>query len=764
MKLRKLLGLVLASAMIVTCLAGCGGKDNGGASNTPAAQETGAAATKAAEPTKAPDATPTQAAKAIVVEEKTISNAASGLISKVQSEFGGTLYLMALSAAYNRMVTGQYSNSTPVKAQVGNADATGVTLNMSVLYNKLRMSYTLDDPYAAADGVTYEKGDLLPTWKQIQTDVGFTINDVTTTESSVNNNYKAVKNDNFSGVDVLCASAASANEDGQTGNFIQLDQYLDVMPNFKAFLDSNEVVKTTITAGDGHIYYAPYFDGYDDIEKTFLVRVDWVEKLLNGAYDESKFDSTAYTGSFTYKAYMPESASGVDAIEVKVVKKDGTGVETVKKDYAKNITTVMSEVSNKNGATLVKALRDYIDTTYGGYYGENRADLFVGQNAAWDADEMVALLRCVVSNPKFLTGGTSDVVYGFFAREATLQREPDLFTLACNLFGVRGADAEKDYLYFDADGNLHDGRQSEEFYYAIEKLSQLYADGLILKDFDLEGAGGASGTKVYDTMYNSNLGFGLYDYVQTQTAYDDTVKIEGFNLASIINPVAMWATTSGGATLTRFTESWRSVKTEGWVITAECAQTPDKLAKALKLFDYMYSTEGNMTMSYGPHAWIQHDASGNVQYIDYQGQKVPQLSDAALNELKTLAKGNYTNYYRQWLGATFPIGYIKQQGMEYQCTTEKGKAGLQLVNNAIVYGVLEHVMVNSSECPTPFYRIIPTTFATTSSENQTLSEKCANLSSYFSKSKNEYSIFIDAIKYGFEEAINKKNAADASAQ
>jgi len=762
MKFKKLFGVVLASAMVISCMAGCGsGSGSTTPTNAPAATQ--AAATKAPEATQAAEATPVPQAKAVVVEEKTISAAAQGLITKVQSEFGGTLYLKALESAYNRMVLGEYAASQAVKATVGNADATGVTLNMSVLYNKLRMSYTLDDAYHAADGVTYEKGDLLPTWKQIQTDVGFTINDVTTTESSVNNNYKAVKNDNFAGVDVLCASAANASEDGQKGMFIQLDQYLDVMPNFKAFLENNEIVRNTITAGDGHIYYAPYFDGYNDIEKTFLVRVDWVQKLLNGAYDASKYDSTAYTGSFTYSAYMPESASGVDAIEVKVVNAAGTGVETVKKDYAKNITTVMKEVSDKNGATLVKALRDYIDSTYNGYYGENRADLFVGQNAAWDADEMVALVRCVVANPKFLTDGASDVVYGFFAREATLQREPDLFTLACNMFGVRGADAEKDYLYFDAAGALHDGRQSEEFYYAIEKLGQMYADGLVLKDFDLEGAGGASGTKVYDTMYNSNLGFGLYDYVQTQTAYDDTVKIEGFNLASIINPVAMWATSSNGSTLTRFTESWRSVKTEGWVITAECATNPDKLAKALKLFDYMYSTEGNMTMSYGPSAWIQHDAAGNICYIDYQGQKVPQLSDAALNELKTLAKGNYTNYYRQWLGATFPIGYIKQQGMEYQCTTEKGKAGLQLVNNAIVYGVLEHVMVNNSECPSPFYRIIPTTFATTSAENSILSEKCTNLSTYFSKSKNEYSILIDAVKYGFEEAINKKNAADAAA-
>lgn len=772
--IKNLVVLALTVCLVLGSLTACGSSsENKTTDPTPTTAASSSTDSTSTNNTPSSSTEPTAAPVVVIdtaIEDKNVSAGAESLLDTVQGTFGGKIYLTILNNAYEKMTTGIYAAGIDVPvATVGDKNASGVTLNLSVLYNKLRMSYTLDTAYAAADGVTYEKGDLLPTWKQLQEDIGFTINDVTTTESSVNNNYKLVKSDNFAGIDVLCASAVNANEDGQVGSFIQLDKYFDYMPNLKAFLDENEVVKTTITAGDGHVYYAPYFDGYNDIEKTFLARIDWIKALLDGDYVEADYDTAAYTGSMTYTHYMPESTTDTNAIEVNVVKADGSGVETVTKSYEKNITLILSELATKNGATFVKALRDYIDTTYVNadgtpYYGTTRSDLFCGQNAAWDADEFVALLRCVIANPKYLTGG--DVVYGIFGREATLQRNADLFTMACNLFGVRGADAEKDWLYFDAAGNLCDARQQPEMYYAIEKFNQMYADGLILADFDKEGAGGASGTKVYDTMYNSNLGFALYDYVQTQTAYNNTVAVEGFDLESLINPVAYWFTSTNDkgeitGTYTRFTESWRSVKTEGWVITSECAQDPDKLAKALALVDYMYSTEGNTLMSYGPYDWIEHDASGNIVTIDYQGQQVPKLSEAALTELKELASGNYTNYYRQYLGATFPIGYVKQQGMEYQCTAENGKLGLERINNALIHGVIEHVVVNTADAKSPFYKIIPTTFATTTSENAVLNETCINLTDYFSKTKGQYNIFIDAIKYGFETAINNKNTAAA---
>ena len=125
--------------------------------------------------------------------------------------------------------------------------------------------------------------------------------------------------------------------------------------------------------------------------------------------------------------------------------------------------------------------------------------------------------------------------------------------------------------------------------------------------------------------------------------------------------------------------SWRSVKPNGWSILSTVADDEAKLYRALALFDYQYSVEGNRLMSYGPEAWIDGE-------MEYNGKMVPKLSAAALTELKDLAKGNYTNYYRKWLGATFPIGYIKEQGMEFQTVDANGQAGLSKILAALNSG------------------------------------------------------------------------------
>ena len=72
------------------------------------------------------------------------------------------------------------------------------------------------------------------------------------------------------------------------------------------------------------------------------------------------------------------------------------------KDYDAygNIVAKMNEAGELDGVDAVNMLREYIDKTYGGYYGTERSNLFIGQNAAWDADELVALLRCVLPTPR----------------------------------------------------------------------------------------------------------------------------------------------------------------------------------------------------------------------------------------------------------------------------------------------------------------------------------------------------------------------------
>ena len=176
-----------------------------------------------------------------------------------------------------------------------------------------------------------------------------------------------------------------------------------------------------------------------------LMRVDWVEKLLDGDGEFSASASKALAAA-VYQPYMPTSGK----VEVDVVKADGSAVEKVTKDYdaAGNIVANMNAAGSLDGVAAVNMFRKYIDEAYGGYYGTKRSDLFVGQNAAWDADELVALLRCVVANPQTLNG--TDTVQGLFSREDDNNaRRYDIVRFAGHLFGVRGLESRQDYLYVE---------------------------------------------------------------------------------------------------------------------------------------------------------------------------------------------------------------------------------------------------------------------------------------------------------------------------
>ena len=172
----------------------------------------------------------------------------------------------------------------------------------------------------------------------------------------------------------------------------------------------------------------------------------------------------------------------------------------------------------------------------------------------------------------------------------------------------------------------------------IERLNQLYKEKLILQDFNDNSATSGGSGKYREDLCKDNLGFMTYDYNQTTTilnrAHEE--EHEGFNLAPVMPAIANWL---NDGKYFHFTESIRSVKTEGWGITTNA--TGNVLYKALQLFDYFWSEEGNRLMSYGPEAWIDGT-------IEYMGRTVPKLSAKALEELATLAAGNYTNYYRRF--------------------------------------------------------------------------------------------------------------------
>ncbi|MBQ4436613.1 MAG: hypothetical protein II879_11050 [Clostridia bacterium] len=620
--------------------------------------------------------------------------------------------------------------------------APGTVLRMATGYNNSKTGLSFDPDIAGegvtlADGKTYHSGELKPTWVAVQDILGIVIEDKYQGNSAANEfDYWKEQLDQ---VDILSGTAAKLSENGEAGLLVNIAEYLDQMPNFKAYLDANPIVRLSITGNveNGAIYFSPYFDGVNDIERMPLMRTDMVEKLLNGEGEFTAEKSNSLKAP-VYTPYMPTSGK----IEIETPNLEGTAIETVTKDYDAygNIVAKMNEAGEIDGVAAVNMLREYIDKTYNGYYGTERANLFIGQNAAWDADELVALLRCVVANPQTLNG--TDVIQGLFSREDNNnQRRVDMFRFAGTLFGVRGLESRQDFLYVGTDGMLHDARQEAETYEALARMNALAQEGLLSTAF-------MNGEDVKTQNYlEQDLGFMHYDYNQTQTLYNET-KLDaaaGEKYMAVMVPVALWQDGTEGGTYMRFTESWRSVKTDGWGISkAGIAGDDNKLYAALALIDYAYSEKGTILMSYGPDAFIKTNADGSYATFMFNGKEMPEIADATRAELWEKASGNYTNYARQFLGST--LSFMKSQAFEYQCTCDVGREGAGKISTAIGLGTIKHPLLEVAE--NSWYTSVPTVLPATTEDSQTLGSY-TDLTTKFSAAKGGENILVDIIAAGF---------------
>ncbi len=626
--------------------------------------------------------------------------------------------------------------------------APGTKLRMATGYNSAKTGLFFDaetagDGIKLADGNTYHTGELKPTWVEVQNKLNVVF------ENQYQGNSASKEFDfwkeRLNEVDMVSGTATKLTENGEAGNMVNIAEYLDLMPNFKAYLDANPIVRLSITGNTdtGAIYFSPYFDGVDDIERMPLMRTDWVEKLLNGE-GEFTADASNKTAAPSYQPYMPTSGK----VEIDVVKADGSGVEKVTKDYdtAGNIVDKMNAAGSMDGVAAVNMLRTYIDEAYGGYYGTDRADLFVGQNAAWDADELVALLRCVVANPQTLNG--TNTIQGLFTREDNNnQRRVDMFRFAGTLFGVRGLESRQDYLYVGSDNALHDARQEKETYEAMERMHAMVEEGLISKAF-VDGSEESS-----KTYLENDLGFMHYDYNQTQTLMNATALQDGEKYMAAMVPVARWYDgSSEDGVYMRFTESWRSVKTDGWGISkAGVGSDTDKLNACLALIDFAYSQEGQILMSYGPDAFIK-----TGETFLFNGKAMPVIADATYEELWDKAGGNYTNYARFYLGST--LSFLKSQAFEYQCTHEVGKEGAGYISTAIGLGTIKHPELGMAS--NPWYTIVPTVLPTTKVENDTVNGY-TELTDRFNQQKDGDNMLLNIVVSGYTDAAMQDAAGTA---
>lgn len=651
----------------------------------------------------------------------------------------------------------------------------GGRLDVYINYNAESGVSLRDSEYAnAVDGHTYVQGELLPTWKRLAELTKTTIVDASGYAAKNNDDtYTAVSAKNFMSdtdssqkIDLFMNSTKNINAMGAGGKAVNLLDHLDEMPNFKKFLEENPTIKKQLLQNAGQaneaIYYTPYFDGYQDIERMFVMDTTVAKKVLD-ATSFANFDTTTNGGSnpaanvvqtAAYTPFIDANSNYPANQELAVVDKAGTGTTkiTVKKtdNIIKQQNTLLA--NGCTGKQLAEQFRTYLTAAYGDYIGsgklyENYSDIFVGQSAAYNVDELIALMRVVKANPGVITGDATKEVETLFPRGVANNRVDNMADFM-QVWGVNGLVSESEGLFFGPDGKLHDAYTTQDAFDGLKNLSAIYDEGLILTNFYYKVDGG-TGTQYLDTYFGSKRsdnGYGLlmYDYSASTGAVND--KVDGVGSANTISvqgvrpilpPYTYWATESTwtydqaltnrtGRTLIRFQGENRTLKDGSWCVPT----SSDNISGAVRLMDYLFSEDGSHVQDFGPEAYWSEVSTTLVI-----GANTPVLSPTT-KAMISASNTDFWSFMRRYIGSTHGIGCVRSSGLDLQATNAYAQVGLGYLKNAIALGVVNSSLLDKyadghynydSSVPSAGYRT-PTTETQATYEALQLfwaSDKCA---------------------------------------
>ena len=634
--------------------------------------------------------------------------------------------------------TGGGSSSTTTTSQTPTFQYTkgqgnGSTIQLSVHYTASSYHFTPSYQGSAQvqgiGGETLVKGTVLPSWQALGNNLNYKIEDKTdVTKKDLKNEIDGYNKNGYGDLDlIMIDSSDQANAAKNAGKFKDIGALLDEgkLPNFKHWLDNNGGTEgslwNSMKASDGKVYQLPYFDGLDFIEKVWLMNQGYIEKLLDGELP-STLDSETIPASklSSFKAHVPFMTNE----KVKVSLNGKIDQVVVNFTEAQNIINQQNNLSTKSGASYVKALRDYIDTVYGDYIGanklyKNRSEIFTSEAACYNADELIALMRCVINNPKFLTDGKQSTVYAFAPRTGEGNRVKQLIEFT-NIWGAKGVSAEKGYFYFDGKGKLQDARTKDYMYDNLDSLHELYKEGFFPGNF-YTGNGGTVKSEWRSAYVKTGQLFSVYDYNSTSSAFNQDflgADKSASDIIPMLPPVVKWddPENSGENNYFHYSEDNRSLKNGGWSILS----STDNLQGACDLADYLWMPEGADIQDYGPNntsyrkAVTTYDKYGNREAgdgtISVKGQDVVEWSDKVINsEIGTDSfKGSWNNYARKYIGCSHGVGHQRSDGVDYQVTfSAKAKAGLAKISNAIVAGSMRIALSTGDG----FFKSVPTNFA-----------------------------------------------------
>lgn len=754
-----------------------------------------------------------------------------------------------------------YDENTALNMNVGNQSSSNP---QSISYRTSELGGSVTMP----DGKQYTSSDLKPAWAALEKTLKLKFTDTFQNQSKQLEYVTPSGNVTIGDHDIITASMSEINTYGDR-YLLDLNDYIYYMPNYKAFLEANPVTVFSLNGNTttGALYAAPYFDGNNSIEKYELIRRDWVRTVLDGdmsgatgtfkaqATDKGLTGSAAVTSymgtkdSWTVEATNPGKTT--ETLKITVSYADAlSAAKNANSELGKAIAAAAGKtydgtsgnivelqnfaITGSNGAVtgaqLANILREYIKVAYkaggkafynGQKYGEvttKLSDVFNSSWAAWDVDLLAGLLRCIVTSPTVFDANyknklTTSNLYGIMSREATMQRRVDTLALVGQLYGIRGMETRYERAtYLDKDGQIQDNKANAETYDLLNNMSGFVKEGLLYTGDD-----GVDGRNSYN-FDGKTVAAMTYDYAQTQTRFNLTSNDmpEGYDFAPIVTPVSKWDedcdASNGHEKIMRFTESWRATKNTGFCVPRLAVEgNANKLSAVLAFIDYLFSSDGQILMTYGersttgnqnPDGWwyatksskslesvidssktIEATPYSPAQYTitdktlrkqvfiykgevyegtPYGDRNVPIMTTAnkdffvgkevngfeqSVASVKFNQKGSYTGYARNAIGSTLPLGN-KDQGFEAQATADCAVDGQNVVDEAINNGAIKHIKNTVAQNESLWYLTVPTMLPTDATFSSDASQKDFGAKLFATDKKSKVNVFIDIVYYG----------------
>ncbi|MDC7220245.1 MAG: hypothetical protein PQJ59_09910 [Spirochaetales bacterium] len=523
-------------------------------------------------------------------------------------------------------------------------------INFTMGNNSRTMTYQKANPLPLPDGTIITQGDLKPTWQYIEKQLGFNIIDNAVQDQKAVEMIDIAAATGFTDSTVYGGNsiAESLMKYGALGYMVNLKENLDKMPHFKEYLENNPEVAKAITAYDGGIYHVPYIAAVGKFARGFGCRPAWVKGLLDST---SQLENETETITVAYEGYWDRYDNNVIALQ---------------------------NAASRNGVldreAALKALLDYIKVTHPDL--AKPSDLYLGETAVYDIDELAALLRVVELSPntvsKIATGSVvpDAEISPYFVRQS--KSREDLLRLVTYFDGekVYSSDSYGAKQYVDAKGNIKFSYAEESFLEKIEYIRQWYSEGLIHSEFaDVSTKDNFRKSLLFSDEIDGQRQFGFMtmDWVMSTTT--GTEKVE------MILPPVTTISKAGINKFVHYIENTRVIKPDGWAIST--AAPEDQKNAAFLLFDYIFTEEGSQVQSYSIPAGLEEGKS----WVGPDGKEYPMLNQWTRDTAKEFKNGDIAGFLRDFMGSFLSIGYPMEIGAELQVTPPHGFDGWALWTN-----------------------------------------------------------------------------------